>query len=110
VLVLAADGTGVAGRSVTPLADDIPAAAVRAIAVAIWRQVARDLASPSPDRRAPAVLWLESEQAVTWARRFDPAIDAELLVAALLVRRPTARVRHTRHHRLSVSCQQDGAG
>jgi len=76
---------------------DLPVERVRAIAVAIWRQVARDLTSHSPEMRVTARDWLESEMAGVWARRFDPAIDdPDLVVQALLTSRH-CRVQHTRH-------------
>jgi hypothetical protein len=69
---------------------------IRNLAAAIWRQVARDLTSRSPDVRTTAVAWLMSEAAVTWAIHFDPRIDEPAIViqAVLVGGRP---VRHTRY-------------
>jgi hypothetical protein len=69
---------------------------IRNLAAAIWRQVARDLTSRSPDLRVTARDWLLSEAAVVWATHFDPAIDEPAIViqAVLIGGRP---VRHTRY-------------
>jgi hypothetical protein len=78
---------------------DILDDALAGLAAAIWRQVARDLGSSSPSLREPAVRWLMSEMAVTWAYRFDPDIEPEVAIQLLLVdvgRRP---VRNSRHQR-----------
>jgi hypothetical protein len=78
---------------VVAVVDDV---ALRNPAAAIWRQVARDLTSRSPDLRVTARAWLLSEAAVVWASHFDPAIDEPAIViqAVLIGGRP---VRHTRY-------------
>jgi hypothetical protein len=78
---------------VEPVVDDV---ALRNLAAAIWRQVARDLTSRSPELRVTARDWLLSEAAVTWASHFDPRIDEPAIViqAVLVGGRP---VRHTRY-------------
>jgi hypothetical protein len=59
---------------------------LRTLAAAIWRQVARDLTSRSPEMRVTARAWLLSEAAVTWATYFDPAIDEpEIVIQAVLI-------------------------
>jgi hypothetical protein len=87
---------------VEPVVDDV---ALRNLAAAIWRQVARDLTSRSPDVRTTAVAWLMSEAAVTWAIHFDDAIDEpEVVIQAVLVGgRP---VRHTRYSARRASSGQ----
>jgi hypothetical protein len=82
-----------ASELVVAVVDDV---ALRNLAAAIWRQVARDLTSRSPDVRTTAVAWLMSEAAVTWAIHFDPRIDEPAIViqAVLVGGRP---VRHTRY-------------
>jgi hypothetical protein len=71
-------------------------AALTALATAIWRQVARDLTSRSPDIRAIAVAWLDSPAACTWACNYHADCDPDIIIQAVLG--GTHRhVRHTRH-------------
>jgi hypothetical protein len=75
--------------------DRLLADACRGIVVALWRQVARDVGSRSPARRAEGVAFLMSEQATVWAQRYDPDCDADIVIRAILV--ATRHVKHTRH-------------
>lgn len=65
------------------------------LVVALWRQVARDVASGSPTRRALAIAWLDSEMASVWAIRYDPDIDPDIIIQAVLA--GGRAVRPTRH-------------
>lgn len=73
----------------------VEAYAIRDLVVALWRQVARDVTSRSPARRAEGVAFLMSEQATVWAKCYDADCDPEIVIQAILV--ATRHVQHTRH-------------